>query len=76
MVWHIQSDDGKGPTSWDCVVCRFSAQEDESKEQDCAKCGGEKAAILLTTTIGQFRWCVNCGPRSDVTPPATTNSPR
>ena len=54
MTWSIQSDDGRGPTSWGCSLCRFAAEEDESQERDCPKCGGEKAAIRLSTPDSEF----------------------
>lgn len=63
MTWSI--DEEVSPlTQWYCSVCRYSAQEDESRESTCPACASEKSYLLLSDAIGTFQFCVKCQLRS------------
>lgn len=66
MTWSI--DEEVSPLmQWYCSLCRYSAQEDESRESNCPACGDENSYLLLSDKTGTFWFCVKCQSRSAVT---------
>jgi len=63
MTWSV--DEEASPlTQWHCSLCRYSAEEDESRESTCPSCGSEKSYLLLSDTAGVFWFYFKCQSRS------------
>jgi ssDNA-binding Zn-finger/Zn-ribbon topoisomerase 1 len=65
FTWHI--DEAVSPlTQWFCSVCRYTAEEDESRLSTCPSCNVEKARLLLSDQEGVYCFCQQCQARSSV----------
>ena len=61
FTWSI--DEHESPlTRWQCAVCRYSAEEDESEQGNCPMCGGQ-SAVRLRDTSESYRYCLVCHAR-------------
>jgi len=59
FTWYLR--DEKSPlTQWSCARCKYSAQEDESKETTCRDCGAASASELRDER-GTYYYCFTCG---------------
>lgn len=58
FTWSV--DDEVSPlTMWNCSLCGYHAEEDESKEMACCNCG-QKGAMLLDDGAECYRYCDVC----------------
>lgn len=60
VTWAIDEEESRF-TRWHCRSCDFWAEEDESREYDCARCGTLRASLLLRYREKFYRWCYKCG---------------
>lgn len=56
--WAIDKEVSK-MTLWGCGSCGYTAEEDESQEIYCPRCG-KKTYMLLQDDTGKYRYCGMC----------------
>ena len=61
--WWID-EDVSPLTQWRCGHCRYSAEEDESRESTCPACGAERSRMLLADPNGRYWFCLSCQSRA------------
>lgn len=66
FVWSLEEEVSPN-TQWYCMACSFAAEEDESKEDWCARCR-DRSAIWLLTSPGPGHWCLECGSLTEAAP--------
>jgi len=59
FFWAI--DEERGPlTYWNCTLCGYAADEDESQEADCPVCKAKQFLFIDDETKQRYRFCTNC----------------
>ena len=46
-------------TLWHCYKCDYQAEEDESYERNCSKCG-KQTESKLKDSLKDYWWCSTC----------------
>ena len=66
FVWSLDEEASKN-TQWNCSLCNFHAEENESLESMCNKCNTENL-MYLKSGSEFFRFCTNCQNKTKAEP--------
>jgi hypothetical protein len=59
FTWSL--DDEVSPlTQWHGSLCRYRAEEDESRESGCQACGAQRSRLRLSDRNGTYWFCLSC----------------
>ena len=58
FTWSIDEEQSDF-TIWGCYKCGYHAEEDETKERSCSKCG-KPTESKLKDNQKEFWWCSSC----------------
>ena len=61
FTWSTSGEAGS-LTLWHCSLCRYVAEEDESRQSRCPTCGDNNLS-LLTGGGSSYRFCFTCQTR-------------